>query len=58
MSKAICKQGCSTSYFQKDTFNGVPISIWDHLKSVALLIKNIHLVIGIIDEKFGVIRSI
>jgi len=45
-------------YFLRDTFNGIPISTWNHLKSVAILIKNIHRVIGIINEEFDVIESI
>ena len=45
-------------YISKDTFDGVPISMWNHLKSVAILIEDIHQVIGIIDEKFDVIKSI
>ena len=47
-----------TFYLSKDTFDGVLISMWNHLKSVAILIEDIHQVIGIIDEKFDVIKSI
>ena len=32
--------------------------MWNHLKSVAILIEEIHQVIGIIDEKFDVIKSL
>ena len=32
--------------------------MWIHLKSVAILIEDIHQVIGIIDGKFDVIKSI
>ena len=45
-------------YFTKDTFSSVPISMRNHPKSVAVLIKNIYQVIGIIDEKFDGIKSI
>ena len=58
VGEAICKRGCSTFYFLKNTFDDVPISMWNHLKSVVILIKDIHQVIGIIDEEFDVINSI
>jgi len=39
-------------------FSDVPISMWNRPKSVAIHIKNIHQVIGIIDEEFDGIKSI
>ena len=45
-------------YFPKNTFDGVPISIWNHLKSVAVFVKGIHQVIGVIDEEFDIIELV
>ena len=45
-------------YFTKDTFSDVLISMWNRPKSVAIHIKNIHQVIGILDEEFDGIKSI
>ena len=42
--EAIRRRRCSSFYFPRYTFNGVPISIWNHLKSIAIIIiiTNIH----------------
>jgi hypothetical protein len=56
MAKAICERGCSTFYFTKDTFDGVPIPIRRHLESVAIFIKNSSKIVRSIDEKDSLIE--
>jgi hypothetical protein len=56
--EATRKRRCSSFYFPKDTFDSIPISMWKRLKSVAVLIEEVHRVISVIDEKFGIIEPI
>ena len=56
--KTIRKRRFPPFYFPKDTFDSVPISVWKHLKPVAVFIENIHQVISVVDEKFDIIEPI
>jgi len=58
MVETIRKRRCSSFYFTKDTFDSIPISMWKHLKSVAVFIEDIHQVISVVDEKFDIIEPI
>jgi hypothetical protein len=40
MAETICKLGCSLFYFSKDTFDSIPISMSNDLKSIAVFSEN------------------
>jgi len=58
MAKTICKRLGSSFYLPKDTFDGVPISVREDLKSVAVLGQNWPEIIDVIDEKQYVIELV
>jgi len=58
MVETIRKRRCSSFYFPENTFDSVPISMWKHLKSVAVFIEDVHQVIGVVSEKFDIIEPI
>ncbi len=51
MAETICKRRFSAFYFPKDTFDSVPISMCESLKSIAIFGQNWTKIISIIDEK-------
>ena len=58
MSKTICERQYSSFYFPKDTFDGVPISMANHPKSIAIFGRNWTGIVGVFHEKFDIIGLI
>jgi len=58
MAETICKRRCSPFYFPKDTFDSIPISMCERLKSVPIFRQNWSKIISIVDEKYNVVKLI
>ena len=58
MVETICKRWCSSFYFPKDAFDGIPIPVRNHLESIAIFVKDSYQVVGIINEKFDIIELV
>ena len=58
MAETICKRRCASFYLPKDTFDGIPISVCEYMKSVPVFGKDWSEVARIIDEKLGAIELI
>lgn len=54
MAKTIAKRGCTSFYLSKDTFNAVPISMSNSLKSEPNSTECSRWMLGVIDKKHGV----
>jgi len=58
MAKTICKRRCLSFYFSKNTFDSIPISVCEYLKSVVIFSQDWSEVVGIINEKLHVVKLI
>jgi len=58
MAETVCKRRCSAFYFPKYTFDSIPISMCESLKSVAIFSQNRSKIISIVDEKYNVVKLI
>ena len=58
IAKTIRKRGGSAFYFSKDTFNCVPISMANYLKSIAVFGENWSEIVCVINEKFNCVKLI
>jgi len=58
MAETICKRRFSAFYFSKDTFDSIPISMCESLKSVAIFSQNWSKIISIVNKKYNVVKLI
>ena len=58
IAETIRKRGGSAFYFPKDTFNCIPISMTNYLKSIAVFGENWSEIVCVIDQKFNGVELI
>jgi hypothetical protein len=49
-----CKRRCPPFYFPKDTFDSISIPAGTYVESIAVVVEDVHEIVGVINEKLHV----